>query len=253
MSLGFEEKLDNLTIRINAHIKYSNFSLESWLEDVLPIKEGDQILDIGCGSGNFFSIYHKMSGGRGIIVGIDQSEELLFKATKQPIPKILVKWNMDYFFPFIDCTFDFIISTYAIYYATNIKVILEEINRLLKQSCMFYLLGPSINNAKELYVFNEMVFSFPIYNEAIIRTSRLENDFFHESNLIFKNVNLERVQRKLVFPDKYEFIKYYKATPLYEESVAKAGYVPSDEILFSIKQIPLEISKEMILLKGEKK
>jgi len=56
----------------------------------------------------------------------------------------------------------------------------------------------------------------------------------------------------LVFPDKAEFIKYYMATLLFEESVRKTGLKPHAKKLMDIDLDNVEISKEMVVLQGDK-
>lgn len=68
-SLGYDEKRNNLSIRIKAHKKFSNFSLEEWIEKHIPFNPGDIVFDIGCGNGNFSPTYGGEIGLSGVIVG----------------------------------------------------------------------------------------------------------------------------------------------------------------------------------------
>ncbi|GEM_PF-4093513 len=94
--LGYKESIDALSVRIDAHKKFSNFSLEDWLEKNLSFGDGDTILDIGCGSGNFFPVFSRKIGERGVIVGIDQSRELLAKALKSEYACKKSSYRMEY-------------------------------------------------------------------------------------------------------------------------------------------------------------
>lgn len=253
-NLGYEEKVDALSVRIEAHKKYSNFSLEDWLNKNLPFSDGNIILDIGCGSGNLFPVYSKKLSGNGVIVGLDQSAELLFKASlsEDSTRKVLLEWNMNNKFPFISESFNHIISSFAIYYAEDVKTMLKEIERVLKKGGYFLLIGPTDKNATELYEFNKTVFSFERDDKIAKRTNRLEMEFYPASIDIFQNVKIEKIESKLFFPNKTEFLKYYKATLLFDESVKKAGYEPSNDKLLTTKAPSLEISKEMIVVWGAK-
>ena len=253
-AMGYKEKSDALAIRINAHKKYSNFSLEDWLKKNLSFKKSDIILDIGCGSGNLFPVYAEFLSETGIIVGMDKSKELIraAMACDIPTPKVILKSDMDTYLPFADSHFDHVISTFAIYYAENIDLILNEVNRILKPSGQFLFLGPTNKNAKELYNFNKVVFGFDRDNKVTKRTNRIEKEFYPCSKTIFQNITIEKIQRKLVFPDKEKFVEYHMATLLFEESALKAEYWPSKESLIATEFPSLKISKEMILLKGTK-
>ena len=254
IAIGYKEKSDALAIRINANKKYSNFSLEDWLIKNLPFKKSDIILDIGCGSGNLFSIYAEFLSETGIIVGMDKSEELIgaAMACEIPTPKVILKGDMNTYLPFANNHFDYVISTFAIYYTENMDLILNEVNRVLKPSGQFLLLGPTNKNAKKLYDFNKAVFGFDKDNKVTKRTNRIEMGFYPRSKTIFQNVTINKIQSELVFPDKEKFIEYYMATLLFEESTMKAKYWPDKESLIAIEFPSLKISKEMIILKGTK-
>lgn len=252
--LGYNETQDALSIRIEAHKRFSNFSLEDWLDERFPVKSGNIILDIGCGSGNFFPLYSKKIGDHGAIVGIDQSCNLLSEAMKCECntPRILLKWNMNNRFPFMDNSFDYIISSFAIYYVNETEPIIKEIKRLLKPKGEVFLIGPTDRNARELYEYNKMVFGFDEDERIDKRTNRLEHEFYPGMETIFGNSNIEKIPSKLIFPNKTEFIRYYMATLLYEESIKKACLKPDAKELFSVKMLSYEISKEMIMLQSKK-
>ena len=253
-SIGYREKSDALAVRIDAHKKYSNFSLEDWLKKTLSCKESDMVLDIGCGSGNLFPVYTQFLGKKGIIVGMDKSKELLRLAMGcyTPTPKVILKGDMDVYFPFGDDYFDHVISTFAIYYAENIDLTLNEINRVLKPSGQFLLLGPTNKNAKELYDFNKIVFGFEKDNKVMKRTNRIEMEFYPRTKTIFQNVTINKIQRKLVFPNKEKFVDYYMATLLFEESATETECWFDKASLIAMEFPSLEISKEMISLTGTK-
>ncbi len=250
-TLSYQEKAAALSIRIHAHRAYSNFSLEECIERNIAFKKGAKILDIGCGNGNLFPVFSKKIGKTGTIVGIDQSEELLRSAqSKKVLPNLLLmKWDMNNTFPFIEESFDYVTSFFSIYYADNANTVVEEIKRVLKEQGRFIFVGPTDNNARELYEFNRSIFGFGRYDKADARTSRLENEIYNELKNVFGSCEIAKIPSKLIFPDKMEFVKYYTATLLFEESSKEAGYLPEFEKLIEAVAA-LEISKEMIMLQG---
>jgi len=159
---------------------------------------------------------------------------------------------MDEKLPFIPESFDHVVSSYAIYYAEDVCAILEEIKRVLKPAGKVLLIGPTDRNAEELYAFNENMFGFKRDGKVTIRTNRLEKEFYPAMVKAFSRAISEKIDSKLIFPNKDEFLKYYRATLLFEESVKKAGYEPSYTELSSINFPALEISKEIIVIRGEK-
>lgn len=252
--LGYNEKEDNLSIRISVHKKFSNFSLENWVAGHVGLKKGSVVLDIGCGNGNLFPAYSKKVGDSGLIVGIDKSLELLREAKNQrcKTPKLLLGYDMNLKLPFIDSSFDYVFSFFAIYYANNVLAIVEEIVRVMAAGGEAILIGPTNNNAKELYDFNEKVFGFSRDEKINRRTDRLEGEFYPVFQKKFAEVSIDKIPSKLVFPDKGEFLKYYLATLLFEESVKKYGVVFDVNRISDVKLDVFGVSKEMIVLRGKK-
>lgn len=252
--VGYNEKRDCLSIRIEAHKKYSNFSLDDWLSRNLSIKEGQSLLDIGCGDGNFFGLYGGKLGRGGLVVGIDQSDELLEKASKRETAAstLLLKWSMNDTMPFVPSSFNAVISTFAIYYVDDVSRILGDIKRVLRDGGEMLLIGPTDANAKELYDFNELVFGIKRDEKIGIRTNRLQTEFAPAAQGVFKNCRIETIPSKIQFPSQDEFIRYYKATLLFEESLKKTFRAVTDEYLKSIPFPAWEISKEMAVVRGEK-
>ena len=51
--------------------------------DLLQLKPGDAVLDVGCGTGLAFSLLEQAIGPQGRIIGIDQSPEMLARARER--------------------------------------------------------------------------------------------------------------------------------------------------------------------------
>ena len=251
--VGYRETKDKLQIRIDAHKNFSNFSLEDWIKSNVSVHSGCCILDIGCGSGNMFETYAEMSGESGVVVGIDQSEELLAKANSSELncSRILMKYDMNNRMPFVEQSFDLVISTFAIYYIDDVDFILEETARVLKDGGTFALVGPSSKNAEELYMFNKDIFGFEMNPKVLKRTERLEKEFLPKAKEKFGDVTFEKIDSKINFPDKDSFLEYYLATLLFQESCEKSGTTPTYDELYSKLQTT-QISKEMVALCGKK-
>lgn len=254
-NLSYKERENALRIRIEAHKKYSTNPLDKWLEINLNLKEGGYLLDLGCGTGNFFPIYADKLQNNGLIVGVEKELSLIKGAQSLNLltPKILLNMDMDGYWPFTEGTFDYVISTFAIYYVDSSKKVLENIYKILKKRGEILLIGPSVNNAIELYDFNHDLFGIKHTEEAMERSKRLKDEFYPLIKQLFGEVTYSLIDNKVVFPNKFEFIEYYRATPLFEGSCEINKYKPQyKEMLEAVQaEMPI-ITKEMSVVWGRK-
>ena len=93
---------------------------------------GLDILEIGCGGGQN-SIVLKKQGAKSV-VGIDQSEYARTLAATLGIQTRFLKMDMEDMSELEDGSFDLILSSHAMNYASDIKRVFEECNRLLRGS-----------------------------------------------------------------------------------------------------------------------
>ena len=98
--------------------------------------EGKQILDIGCGDGSDLVNFEKMGA---FPTGIDPSEKFV-NSGKEKFPHMTILLGKGEQLPFLEKTFDVIVSKYALQTSTNIPKILEEVARVLKPEGYFVFL-----------------------------------------------------------------------------------------------------------------
>ncbi len=106
-------------------ISFSAISNEI-LKDKRLSQSGNLILDVGCGTGLYFSILTKTSN---IYYGIDSSVQAVKVALKNQINVIASSAE---YIPFSDETFDYIFSTEVIEHVGSPEKMLNEIYRVLK-------------------------------------------------------------------------------------------------------------------------
>ena len=63
MKIDFQETTDDLAKRIDIHSQFGARDIDAWMLEILQLKPGMKILDVGCGSGKLcFSYYHLLNG-----------------------------------------------------------------------------------------------------------------------------------------------------------------------------------------------
>ena len=77
MDYSYKEVDKALENRISAHAKYSNFNLHEWLSKKFNIKSSDNIMDLGCGDGNFIDLFWNAIKPDGKLDAIDINEDLI--------------------------------------------------------------------------------------------------------------------------------------------------------------------------------
>ena len=108
------------------------------------VKEGDKVLDVGCGTGTLALRLKKQAGNKGFVAGIDASSEMLkqakIKADKENIRLDLRVASIEKI-PFSDNFFDVVTSTWVIHQLSLPlkKKGIKEIFRVLKVGGHFLL------------------------------------------------------------------------------------------------------------------
>lgn len=237
------EELATLAERINVHKTYAKYEINDWILKMINLKSGERVVDVGCGSGKQTIEYAKIVGKDGIVVGIDISEDILKKAKElaeeEKVAIQLVKCNannisfvftMNDFFSLISCCF-------AIYYLEDIQKFLLEVKRKLRSGGRVFVVGPTLNNAKEMQQVHSKVF-----NEKLpqIYEKRMKYEVIPCIKRHFANVKIGIFNNILIFPTTTTFLNYYKSTLLFRESIKNKN----DE--FYLKRIKDEVDRFII-------
>jgi ubiquinone/menaquinone biosynthesis C-methylase UbiE len=249
MDLSYQEKLDKLRIRIRAHKEFANFDVGDWIEQFVARKPRNAVFDLGCGNGNHLGIYLKHVGATGRVVGLDREAKLIGEAreTYRDAANLeLFVGSMDEPLPFADATFDLCFSNFAIYNASNPTATLGELRRVMKPGAELVLIGPTRNNALELYEYNKQLTGQAIDEITLIRTDRLRQEIEPIVQTVFGNAREEVLGSVLTFPNADEFLLYFQSTMLYEEGAEKTG-VTKQQLVDALGASPaLTVSKEML-------
>ncbi len=107
------------------------------LHDLAELKIGEQVLDVGCGTGTLAIAATRRVGAKGTVCGIDASPEMIARAGKKAKAKgIEVRFENAIVekLPFAGGTFDAVLSTLMLHHLGRIarQQCLSEIRRVLK-------------------------------------------------------------------------------------------------------------------------
>ena len=253
--LSYQEKQDSLKVRIRAHKEFANFDIADWIEDYLGLKPRRNIFDLGCGNGNHLGLYLAHIQPGGTVRGLDREESLIEEArhTYSTAGNLLLEvGSMDDPLPFANVAFDLCFSNFAIYNAKNPEKTLQELRRVMEPGGELVMIGPTRNNAKEIYEYNERLTGVAIDPITLIRTDRLRQEVLPAAKKVFGKVSEEVINSYLTFPNQDEFLLYYRSTMLFEEGAAKKGYTLKEMKAALAAEKDIILSKEMLALIVEK-
>jgi ubiquinone/menaquinone biosynthesis C-methylase UbiE len=112
--------------------------------DLVPVKPGQRILDLGCGTGLFSLAVADRLSGRGEIHGVDLSTKQLDRArvklAEKGVPFVPHLCSMDEL-PFESASFDMVVTSLAIHAAAPAlrRTVIKEAARVLKRGGSFIL------------------------------------------------------------------------------------------------------------------
>jgi ubiquinone/menaquinone biosynthesis C-methylase UbiE len=248
--LSYREQRDKLADRIRAHKEFANFDVADWIEGFLARRPRRHVLDLGCGDGNHFPLYLRHVGAGGTVTGLDREPKLLERARAAHPDAAnlkLVAASMDEPLPFPDGAFDLAFSNFAIYNAREPRSTLRELRRVLEPGGELVLIGPTRNNALELYEYNARLTGTAIDEVTLVRTDRLRSEILPLAREVFGPVHEDVLNSRLTFPSAEEFLRYFTATMLYEQ-IAEKMNLGEAAMRDALAGSPLVVSKEMLAL-----
>ncbi len=147
MKIKLDSNTDSLKCREKLNARGERFNLEEWIFQQIKPKKGMSVLDLGCGTGKqIFAIADAVSPG-GLIVGLDISDaavEIVNEtAKKRNLDNVkAIKGSLDDCVNLLaDSQFDLILSSYAIYYASDMKNLLIQLKKILKPKGQIFVCG----------------------------------------------------------------------------------------------------------------
>lgn len=116
--------------------------------DLLNIREGDRVLDVGCGTGGAAQVLARLVGGSGKVVGFDSSSTMIAEAksrTDRLNLAIEFRQGDAHRLPFPDNYFDCCLALRFLDIIANPSQALKEIFRVTRSGGRVYVNGPDID------------------------------------------------------------------------------------------------------------
>ena len=207
-----------LETRIDTHKKYSTYDIHEWILEKVSLKNGEKLLDIGCGTGEQLLRFAKKYPNSKII-GLDVAEKSLKiieeECSKNNIRNIeMILGEMDDLPTLLGSTnsFDVVNSCFAMYYSKNIDKLISNITDILKPNGRLFICGPIPGNNAELIKFQEEISNFVSKELRFVMTEVILPVVLKK----FGNVTEYHFNNPIKFPNAAALIDYWKAYPLFD-------------------------------------
>jgi ubiquinone/menaquinone biosynthesis C-methylase UbiE len=214
MKINYHETTNDLQTRIDIHAQYGGRDIDAWMLDLLDLKPGMKILDVGCGAGKQCLSYHNRLNGQAQILGGDVNPDLLGQAIQRAAeahaPIQFMPLNFNEPFALEDNRFDLLSCCFAIYYAEDIPFTIREMHRVLKPGGRLFTTGPMPAN-KQLF--------YDIIREATGKTippmpgsSRFSTGILDAVKATFASAEVHLFENPLTFETAEPFVAYTRAS-----------------------------------------
>jgi SAM-dependent methyltransferase len=187
--------------------------LEEWIVERVQPKAGERILDIGCGTGKQIFYLARCTPGLDIL-GIDISEEAVAAVRRRAHDDGMTGIRAERI-GIDECVdrlaaeaFDLILSTYAIYYSSNLERAVRRLAQLLRPGGRAFLSGPGAGTNRELIAIVRAVAN----DDAALGDA---NDFISLDRLgaarqQWGAIEFHRLDNEIVFPSAEAVLEWWR-------------------------------------------
>lgn len=210
----FDSDMEALKQREQCNVEGQLYDLEHWIAKQIHLTQGMRILDLGCGRGKQVFAFAKFVSPDGSILGLDLSDEAVNevnkRAEKEQLDQIkAVTGSLDRCRDlFQGVKFDLILSTYAIYYAKDMKRVLCDLKSLLNPKGQVFVSGPGRGTNQEIVnLINNISPGSGGRSEPI-------EDFLQESDIReiamrYSNFRIARLFNQIRFDSSEHFLQWW--------------------------------------------
>lgn len=206
----------NLKIRTNLHSYNTNkVDWDKWCFNNISFVENAKVLELGCGTGEFWR-KNIDNLDKNLNICISDFSESMLKIAKANLKDIKLKFKFKEInaenIPFKDNTFDIIIAQHMIYFVPNMDKALKEIKRVLRPGGKLYVTANSKYSMLEL---NELLEDFSpksgLNSNGYSTRFELENG----KEILgkhFKNIHVNILNGKIIIDNPNPIVSYKAST-----------------------------------------
>jgi len=247
MTYDYQETTNDLLKRIDIHRMYGGRNIDEWMLEILPLKPGQAILDVGCGAGKQCFLYHDFLKGQAAITGGDVNDELLAKAVSENerLQKDVqfISLNFDQNFGLPDNSFDLVSCCFAIYYAMDIPYTISEFHRVIKPGGVMFTTGPMPANKKLFYDIITEATGLPI--PPMPGSSRFSTQIYAAIQKLFSTTEVKIFENPLTFDSVEPFVEYTRASLSEDRKLWNSFFQNKDDFNRIMSQIEEVASRRL--------
>ena len=216
---------DSLKERLRINKAYASSDFDAWLMERLQVIAGEDILDVGCGTGGQSLLFAKTVCPGGTVSAVDisaDSVETLNASLVHEDPVQAIVGDMTDLQSLIENKFwtkryDLAQSSYALYYALDRDVVLATMKRYLKPEGRLAIFTPQGPHGLVELAAQYCEIPQPVYDSLKFRD--VLDDWFHSN---FQSVEEHEFHNELRIPSADEVLDFYAATTYHDETAVQS-------------------------------
>lgn len=217
---------DSLAKRLEMNHAYASTDFDGWLMDRLNVQAGEDVLDVGCGTGAQSLLFAKRVSRNGSVSSIDISADSVGELRGKLAPDAPVQAEvgdmamLDRFIGdvFKTTRYDLAQSTYALYYTTDRIKVLGIMKGALKPGGRLAVFTPQGPHGLV-----ELAGKFSEVPQPVFDSLKFGGDVlapWFKAN--FSDVEVHHFHNELSIPSADELISFYRATTYYDQAAEGA-------------------------------
>lgn len=226
---------ESLETRLRINEAYASTDFGSWLFERLAVKPGQDILDVGCGTGAQTIPFLEKVGPEGSVSALDLSEssvEELKEKAPAGAPLTAVASDMLKLGEMIDTVFptkryDLTHSSYALYYSSNRETVLDQMRESLKPGGRCAIFTPNaphelVEFAARFHSIDEMLWECFRFGPEVLKP-------YFDAH--YASVTIHHFNNRVRLPDADTLMSFYEATTYYDADAAPALRAEAERIV----------------------